>query len=156
MSNWIKHVGATSPVAPHITVEVIFSNGDSEVAFAKDLIWDSSLVDLKFSIDSYRVVTTNTAVNFLESAAVIMRQRGEQYDSPGGERSMGKCVEAFNVITGKNLTESEGWLLMQLLKDVRQWQNAGFHRDSAEDCVAYSALKAEALAKEAVNQGLLK
>ena len=35
---------------------------------------------------------------------------------------------------------------MQVLKDVRQWQNPNrFHQDSAEDGIAYSALKAEAL-----------
>jgi len=32
------------------------------------------------------------------------------------------------------------------LKDVRQWQNPNkYHADSAEDCVSYAALKAEAL-----------
>lgn len=49
--------------------------------------------------------------------------------------------------TGRDLTEAEGWLLLQVLKDVRQWQNPDkFHEDSALDGVAYSSLKAEALA----------
>ena len=78
-----------------------------------------------------------------------MEQRAAQYDQPGGERSMGRTVEAFNAITGRTgeraLSEADGWLLMQVLKDVRQWQSPAFHRDSAEDGVAYSALKAEAL-----------
>ncbi len=92
-----------------------------------------------------------TAPEFLAQAGAIMQQRAAQYDQPGGERSMGRTVDAFNIITGRNLTEAEGWLLMQLLKDVRQWQNPGaFHRDSAEDGVAYSALKAEALARVAL------
>lgn len=93
---------------------------------------------------------TPTAPEFLDKASALMRQRGEQYDKPEGERSMGVCVKAFNTITGQNLTESEGWLLLQILKDVRQWQNPGnYHADSAEDCIAYAALKAEALAQGA-------
>ena len=90
-----------------------------------------------------------TAVDFLNKAAQIMQERGKQYDKPEGERSMGKCVDAFNIITGRNLTEAEGWLLLQILKDVRQWQRPGYHQDSAEDCVAYAALKAEAKEQEA-------
>ena len=34
---------------------------------------------------------------------------------------------------------------MQLVKDVRQWQRERYHEDSAIDCVAFAALKAEAL-----------
>ena len=86
-----------------------------------------------------------SAPAFLHQAASIMEERGKQYDQPNGERSMEKTVSAFNTISGKNLTESEGWLFMQILKDVRQWQNPDYHADSAEDGVAYSALKAEAL-----------
>lgn len=86
-----------------------------------------------------------SAVDFLNKAAEIMEERGKQYDQPTGERSMGKAVSAFNVITGQDLSEAEGWLLLQILKDVRQWQRPAYHADSAEDCVAYAALKAEAL-----------
>lgn len=87
-----------------------------------------------------------TAPEFLDQAAQHMRDRAATYDKPEGERSMGNTVAAFNIITGHNLSEAEGWLLMQILKDVRQFSNPAFHRDSAEDCVAYAALKAEALA----------
>ena len=90
-----------------------------------------------------------TATDYLHRAANIMDERGKQYDKPEGERSMGKCVAAFNIVTGQNLTEAEGWLLLQILKDVRQWQRPGFHQDSADDCIAYAALKAEAKQKEA-------
>lgn len=85
----------------------------------------------------------------LVDAACLMAQRGQQYDRPEGERSMGRAVAAFNAITGHALSESEGWLLLQVLKDVRQFQNPGQpHRDSLEDCVAYAALKAEAKMRE--------
>ena len=36
-----------------------------------------------------------------------------------GERSMASTVKAFNALTGHNLTESEGWEFMVLLKLVR-------------------------------------
>lgn len=94
-----------------------------------------------------------TATDYLRRAADIMDERGKQYDKPEGERSMGKCVAAFNIVTGRDLTEAEGWLLLQILKDVRQWQRPGFHQDSAEDCVAYAALKAEAKEREALCNG---
>lgn len=89
------------------------------------------------------------AQDFLRNAATIMDERGKQYDHPSGERSMGKIVTAFQIITGKRITEAEGWLFMEILKNVRQWQNPEkYHADSAEDGVAYSALKAEALARQ--------
>jgi len=91
-----------------------------------------------------------TAPEFLLEGAKILEERGKQYDTPGGERSMGRTVTAFNAITGQALSEAHGWLLMQLLKDVRQWQNPGvYHADSAVDGVNYAALKAEALSRGA-------
>lgn len=85
-----------------------------------------------------------TASQLLNKAATIMEQRGAQYDKPEGERSMGRTVAAFNIVTGRDLKESEGWLLLQLLKDVRDRQRSTPHEDSLEDCIAYAALKAEA------------
>lgn len=94
--------------------------------------------------------TLETAPALLSKAAAIMEERGKQYDKPEGERSMGKAVQAFNAITGQDLSEAEGWLLLQVLKDVRLWQRPGYHQDSAEDCIAYAALKAEAKQSEAL------
>lgn len=85
------------------------------------------------------------ATEFLQAAIDTQAERGKQYDSPEGERSMGRTVQAFNAITGRDLTEAEGWLLLQVLKDVRQWSAKGYHHDSALDGVAYASLKAEAL-----------
>src|SRR5690606_17992482 len=59
-----------------------------------------------------------TSVEFLQACIDVQVERGKEYDQPGGERSMGRCVQAFNAITGKDLTEAEGWLLLQILKDV--------------------------------------
>lgn len=86
------------------------------------------------------------ALQIIDAATQHMRDRAATYDQPQGERSMGRTVTAFNAITGRDLKESEGWLLLQLLKDVRQWQNPDvYHRDSAEDAIAYAGLKAESL-----------
>ena len=89
-----------------------------------------------------------TAPDLLSKATQHMKDRAATYDKPEGERSMGKTVQAFNAITGRDLKESEGWLLLQLLKDVRLFQRPGYHADSAEDCIAYAALKAESKAGE--------
>lgn len=97
-----------------------------------------------------------TAENFLHEAANLMTERGKQYDHPCGERSMGKAVSALNAITGRDLTEAEGWLLMSLVKRVRQHSGAGYHKDSAEDAVAYAALEAEALESSAPRVGKLE
>lgn len=85
------------------------------------------------------------STDFLEVCKQVQQERAEQYDSPDGERSMGKTVAAFNAISGHSLTEAEGWLFMQVLKDVRQWQRKEYHEDSALDSVSYASLKAEAL-----------
>lgn len=86
-----------------------------------------------------------TASVIADSALRHIRERAETYDQPTGERTAAKTAKAFNAITGKDITESEVWLLLQLLKDVRQWSREDYHQDSAEDCIAYAALKAESL-----------
>ena len=88
--------------------------------------------------------TLPAAPELLGRAAMHMHERSSTYDKPEGERSMGRTVQAFNAITGHNLSESEGWLLLQVLKDVRLFTRSEYHADSAEDCIAYAALKAEA------------
>lgn len=84
------------------------------------------------------------APEMLARAAALLHERGKTYDEPEGERSMGKTVAAFNAITGHNLTEAEGWLFMQQLKQVRLFTRSAYHQDSAEDNIAYAALMAEA------------
>ena len=92
------------------------------------------------------------ATDILNKAALHMADRASTYDKPEGERSMGRAVEAFNAITGRDLSESEGWLLLQVLKSVRLFARPGYHADSAEDGVAYAALVAEAKSVEAVSK----
>ena len=87
------------------------------------------------------------AAELLGRAARHMHDRSSTYDSPGGERSMGKAVAAFNAISGHTLSESEGWLFMTLLKAVRGFTREQYHADSFEDLIAYGALMAEAKSK---------
>lgn len=117
------------------------SEGQGDFEYVEDELENSlSGVTNLMSID------TGKATDFLSKALTLLEERGKDYDQPQGERSMGKTVQAFNAITGHTLKESEGWLLLQLLKDVRQWSNPNsYHADSAEDCISYAALKAEAL-----------
>ena len=91
-----------------------------------------------------------TAPDLLDKAAAHMRERAATYDSPGGERSMAKTVELFNLHHDMALTEAQGWHFMQILKDVRLFSAKGYHADSAEDKIAYAALMSEAKAKEGV------
>lgn len=85
------------------------------------------------------------AHEILTKAAGHMQDRASTYDKPEGERSMAQTVAIFNLYHSTELTEAQGWHLLQILKDVRLFTRPGYHADSAEDCVAYAALKAEAL-----------
>jgi hypothetical protein len=84
------------------------------------------------------------APELLEAAANHMRDRADTYDRPEGERSMAATVRAFNEVAGRDLSESEGWLFMVVLKLVRDRAREGGHADSQEDAVAYAALMGEA------------
>lgn len=165
---WIPYAGGGCPVDGDVTVEVRLRSGQENVAEDAEAAdyWDWSIDDVGGDIVAYRVVEQTPkavepvhaeahsaqhreaqeapAIRLLQVAADHMRARAATYDKPDGERSMGKTVAAFNAVTGRDLSEAEGWLLLQLLKDVRLFQRPGYHADSAEDCIAYSALKAEA------------
>lgn len=90
----------------------------------------------------------NSSQDFLKAAIRIQEERAREYDKPEGERSMGAVVVAFNAITGQDITEAQGWLLLETLKNVRLFTASGFHFDSALDSVSYSSLKAEAKGRE--------
>lgn len=92
-----------------------------------------------------------TAASMLTAALGHMEDRAKTYDAPGGERSMGKTVAAFNIITGLELTEEQGWLFMEILKQVRS-QQGDYRADNYEDMVAYAALRGECAARERGNK----
>ena len=87
------------------------------------------------------------AKDILAQAGDEMANRAETYDKPEGERSMAKTVAAFNVITGHELTEQQGWQFMELLKIVRSNQG-GYRADSFIDGAAYAALAGEAAVRD--------
>jgi hypothetical protein len=97
---------------------------------------------LRIQLDEIKIAPV-TAPMILMKAHGHITDRAATYDKPEGERSMGSTIAAFNIITGNALTESDGWLIMQILKDVRDRQTVAPHKDSLEDAVAYAALKAE-------------
>ena len=82
------------------------------------------------------------AADVLTAGAKHLNDRASTYDSADGERSMGATVEAFESITGRSLTEEQGWLFMVLLKAVRS-QQGKYKLDNYEDGAAYFALMAE-------------
>lgn len=100
---------------------------------------------------------TPLSVQILQRCKQVQEERGRQYDRKPGvvgsstqaERSFQRTATAFNAITGKNLRGSEVALLLQILKDVRQWSNIDqLHVDSLVDGTGYSSLKAEELMRE--------
>lgn len=85
-----------------------------------------------------------SASDYLEEGAKLLKERGKQYDKSGEERSMEKIVRIFNLQTGQNLSVVEGWYFMQVLKDVRFFQNTEKpHEDSLVDGINYRALMTE-------------
>jgi len=88
----------------------------------------------------------STAVSILEAGLGHMQDRAVTYDSPQGERSMGKTVGMFNTLYGLELTEEQGWAFMAILKLVRTSQG-NFKLDNFEDMAAYSGLMGEAASK---------
>lgn len=94
-----------------------------------------------------------TSLSVLEAAAAHQRARAQAYDQPTGERSAAAVAQAFNAITRRDgdraLSESDAWLFLQILKQVRLYSAPGYHADSAEDNVAYASLLAESKAREA-------
>lgn len=83
-----------------------------------------------------------TAHTILHDAADAIADRAASRDV-SAERSMARCVAAFNAMTGHALTEVDGWWFMVFLKCSRS--RAGAHNpDDYLDGAAYVALAGEA------------
>lgn len=89
------------------------------------------------------------APDFLTDAIKQMKDRAAQRDAPQGERSMATTVATFNALTGKNLSEKEGWEFMVCLKLVRGRQGS-FRMDDYVDAAAFASLLGECSSKEEV------
>lgn len=84
-----------------------------------------------------------TAETILRTAADVMAQRGKTRDT-GRERSMARTVRAFNALTGQDMTETQGWIFMAVLKLARE--QSGHDPDNFVDGAAYMALAGESCA----------
>ena len=114
--------------------------------------WDGNTFDLvrragtETTAPSPSTLASVTAViaagTILQNAAAEMQDRAASRDTPEGERSMGRCVKAFNAMFGTELTETQGWQFMELLKMARSAGGA-FRLDDFTDGVAYAALAGE-------------
>ena len=82
-----------------------------------------------------------TATCILDRASSTIQTRGKERDK-GSERSMKSAVEAFNALTGRELTETEGWKFMVILKLARA-NGGSFNMDDYLDGAAYMALAGE-------------
>jgi hypothetical protein len=78
---------------------------------------------------------------FNDAKATII-ERGNERDQPDGERTIPRCVTAFNAITGHKLSNCDGWLFMEILKKCRSVQGT-YKYDDYRDGVGYAALRAE-------------
>ena len=72
----------------------------------------------------------------------IIRERGAERDRDT-ERSMSSCVDGFNAIYNKDLTEEQGWAFMVLLKMART-RTGAFREDNYVDGANYFAFMGEA------------
>lgn len=96
-----------------------------------------------------------TSVDLLNDCILVQQERGRDYDTSndnGKERSFAATATAFNAITGKDITPAEVCLMLQVLKDVRQWSQDRLHEDSVLDGVSYSSLKGEELYRQYQSQ----
>ncbi len=87
-----------------------------------------------------------SASAILYAAHDILDNRAKQYPGTVGERSMARAIEAFNAVTGKDLTTTEGNLLLVCVKLVRFCSSpvASTQEDSVLDAINYLALGLEA------------
>lgn len=92
-------------------------------------------------------VKSKSATDLLSDCTAIQNERAVEYKA-GGERSFNSVSTAFNAITGKDITPAEMALILQILKDVRQWSKDRLHPDSVLDSVSYASLKGEELYKQ--------
>lgn len=135
--------------SPDTDLEVVELSVGSTIHFAHSALaggWSSYNFDLVRRAPSpstpASVVPTIAAHGILQNAAAEMLDRAASRDTPKGERSMGRCVKAFNAMFGTELTETQGWQFMELLKMARS-VGGEFRLDDYTDGVAYAALAGE-------------
>lgn len=167
---WVTWGGGMMPATG--MVEVRYRNGVTNTDDADSFLWDHR--DYPDDIVAYRKISPapqydprdvsfnpldkqvggnhyrdNSAPGFLREAISVMEQRGQQYDTEGGERSFEKAAKVFNAIAGTDyLSASDIALALLAVKLVRDQSREEPHRDSLLDAVAYASLYAEERLKE--------
>lgn len=154
--------GGECPVHPENIVDIVWIHncaaGELNNVKAVDFPWNQPADLIAYKVvavmpknvncrcDSVPVATEYPAHSFLEKGVQHMKDRAAQRDSAEGERSMAACVNAFNAMFGKDLTETQGWQFMVLLKMARSRNK--FNPDDYEDGAAYTGLAGEAHSHE--------
>jgi hypothetical protein len=139
------------PWEPHIKDLEEFATHSVELRKALDSLKDThrrpetvaTVTPIKQEPSMQEFSCDATATDYLRRAIHTLSQRAKEYDSPDGEKSIGKTVQIFNSLTGSDLSEADGWLFMVCLKLVRSRQG-DFKEDTFVDLAAYSALCGEA------------
>ena len=93
-------------------------------------------------IDQMKLTNTERIEEIMDDAKSTISDRGKERDMPDGERTIPRCVTAFNAITGYTLSNEDGWLFMQVLKQCRSKQGK-YKYDDFRDGIGYAALRAE-------------
>lgn len=89
-----------------------------------------------------------SAGEILKKASEALANRAVERDhEEGTERSMVRITALFNAYSGRDLTETEGWIFAMCLKMGRS-ANGNFREDDFVDMAAYAALAGESAAKE--------
>lgn len=132
------------------TVYKLNNDGTEAEVTSLDEIYDTGIYGVNVVTDPVDKPPVSST-EFLDHVKSIQTERGAEYNDTTGkpERSFNRVAEAYNAITGQNIKGSEVALLLQILKDVRQWANPSrTHMDSLIDSISYSALKAELIVNE--------
>lgn len=174
---WIKWNGGNMPIPAATRIKVKYRDGDIKQVLAGDIYSnDWTHTDHAGGIVAYCVMEENkpeickplysaellqdnfkklveqaseaaTATDILQEATECLVDRAVERDREGGERSMRAAIEAFNALTGHDLTEADGWLTMVCLKAARA-EGGKFRLDDYIDGAAYFALYGEAASKQ--------
>lgn len=115
---------------------------DIEACFKGDMWFEENPVCESEEVIAELPHGLSTAPEILQIAFDTISQRGKERDKEDGERSMLATVNAFNALTGHNLTETDGWKFMTVLKLARSGAG-GYKLDDYIDMSAYAALAGE-------------
>ncbi len=122
--------------------QYIVDNKDYDLFFSK-FDQDAPIVQqIAERLKGVRADVQDPAAGFLQEAKEAMELKAKLRDTPKGERTAEQIAKVFNAITGHNLTETDAWTFLLVLKLVRS-RNGKYNRDDYVDLAAYSALMGE-------------